>query len=115
MDAHYGRKITLFGKEHDVLHVALRDQLDGGFAAENAKKTLEAENNKDQLDLLLAFVKHYVPTATDEDLYSMDMDELFGLVGYIRGEDPDEIASKNFLRAAREMAKAARNELTADA
>jgi hypothetical protein len=106
IDAHYGRKIILNGKEYKVLPVALRDQIDGGFAVNHAKALIEAEPGdiKTRLDMMVEFVKHYIPDLTDEEIRATDWDVFLGLIDYIKGSSPEEIINKkNVLEAAGNM------------
>jgi hypothetical protein len=115
IDAHYNRKITLLGNEHAVLPIALRDNLDGGYIFTHAREMAETDVNdtKKLIELTAGFIKHYVPTLTDEELYSMELDAFMSLYDYVKGADPDEVVEKNYLRAAA-MTEAARAETTAE-
>jgi hypothetical protein len=108
IDAHYGRKIILNGKEYKVLPVALRDQIDGGFAAEHARALIDVNSGdiKTRLDMMVEFVKHYIPGLTDEEISATDWDVFLGLIDYIKGSSPEEIISKKnaLQRAAGDMA-----------
>jgi hypothetical protein len=107
IDAHYGRKVILNGKEYKVLPVPLRDQVDGGFAVEHVKALIEVESGdiKTRLDMMVEFVKHYIPDLTDEEIRAADWEAFLGLIDYIKGLSPEEIiGKKNALRTAMETA-----------
>jgi hypothetical protein len=89
--------------------------MEGGFAVESARKLagVEAGNVKEWLDLTVEFIKHYIPSLTNEDIDALDIEAFVGLIDYIKGERPEDILSKNARRAETEIAETTETTETA--